>query len=166
MIPSFRAGHQDAAGVANALAVRDALEELIDTDAAQHRTEADVEDLNEIIERMRAESTTGEAFLRENWVLHSRIAEITPNDLARTLYLNTMAQAVGLPSQADSATAGKTRSATSPRASRFTLSSWPRSQPGTWAGPHVRSRSTRPSHSVMTLAQPSIDEPTGGLGRG
>lgn len=99
------AAGQDAAGVANALAVRDALEELIDTDAARHRTVQDIDELQVIIRRMRAEATTRETFLRDNWELHSRIAEITPNDLARNVYLSTMAQAVGLPSQADDATA-------------------------------------------------------------
>lgn len=99
------AAGQDAAGVANALAVRDALEELIDTDAARHRTVRDIDDLQVIIRRMRAEATTRETFMRDNWELHSRIAEITPNDLARNVYLSTMAQAVGLPSHADDATA-------------------------------------------------------------
>ncbi|MFW6775057.1 FadR/GntR family transcriptional regulator [Nocardioides sp. CPCC 205120] len=99
------AAGQDAASVANALAVRDALEELIDTDAARHRTVDDIDALQAIVRRMREDATTREAFLRENWELHSRIAEITPNDLARSVYLAAMAQAVGLPSHADSVTA-------------------------------------------------------------
>ena len=99
------AAGQDAAGVANALAVRDALEELIDTDAARHRTVEDIDALQAIVRRMRADATTRETFLRENWELHSRIAEITPNELARSVYLSTMEQAVGLPSHADAATA-------------------------------------------------------------
>ncbi|MEU4455412.1 FCD domain-containing protein [Nocardioides sp. NPDC023903] len=99
------AAGQDAASVTNALAVRDALEELIDTDAARHRTVEDIDALQAIIRQMRAEATTREAFMTANWELHARIAEITPNELARSVYLSTMAQAVGLPSHADVATA-------------------------------------------------------------
>lgn len=95
---------QDAAGVANALAVREALEELIDTDAARTRTEEDIRDLQEIMARMRSDSTTREAFFERNWELHTRISQITPNDLARGVYLSTMSQAVGLPTSADAAT--------------------------------------------------------------
>jgi GntR family transcriptional regulator, transcriptional repressor for pyruvate dehydrogenase complex len=99
------AAGQDASAVANALAVRDALEELIDTDAARHRDDGDVEDLHAILERMRADATTRDAFLKCNWELHTRIAQITPNDIARDTYLGTMSYAVGLPSRADAETA-------------------------------------------------------------
>ena len=99
------AAGDDAAGVAHALAVRDALEELIDTDAARHRTNDDVTALAAIIERMRTEAVTREAFLEQNWQLHTRIAQITPNNIARSVYLSTMSQAVGLAGHADDATA-------------------------------------------------------------
>ncbi|MFG2881651.1 FadR/GntR family transcriptional regulator [Streptomyces sp. NPDC048297] len=99
------AAGQDAVSVANALAVRDSLEELIDTDAARHRTAEDIAELREIVTYIRANGTTREAFMRDNWTLHTRIAAITPNDLARSIYLSTMEQAVGLPTQADAATA-------------------------------------------------------------
>lgn len=98
------AAGQDSASVSNALSVRDALEELIDTSAALYRTDSDIVALYAILERMRADATTRETFLQENWELHTRIAEITPNDLARDIYLSTMSRAVGLPSQADAAT--------------------------------------------------------------
>lgn len=99
------AAGNDAASVANALAVRDALEELIDTDAARYRTSEDVTDLHRIIEQMHAEGTSREGFMKHNWALHNRIAEITPNELARSIYLSTTSQAASLPPRADAATA-------------------------------------------------------------
>ncbi|TQM43841.1 GntR family transcriptional regulator [Pseudonocardia cypriaca] len=96
---------QDPARVRDALAVRDALEELIDVDAALHRTDRDVRDLESIVTTMREQSSTRSDFLQANWALHRRIAEITPNELARDVYLGTMAQVESLPGRPDADTA-------------------------------------------------------------
>ena len=96
---------QDPARVRDALAVRDALEELIDVDAALHRTDRDVRDLESIVTTMREQSSARRDFLQANWALHRRIAEITPNEIARSVYLSTMAQVEGLPSRPDADTA-------------------------------------------------------------
>lgn len=96
---------QDPARVRDALAVRDALEELIDVDAALHRTDRDVRDLDAIMASMRERATSRADFLQANWELHRRIAEITPNEIARSVYLGTMAQVEGLPSRPDADTA-------------------------------------------------------------
>ncbi|WP_032389592.1 FadR/GntR family transcriptional regulator [Rhodococcoides fascians] len=93
----------EGATVADAIAVRDSLEELIDVDAALHRTTHDIADLNQIIGRMRAEAVTRDAFMRVNWLLHERIAQITPNQMARGVYLGTLKYVSGLASHADSA---------------------------------------------------------------
>lgn len=96
---------QDPARVRDALAVRDALEELIDVDAALHRTDRDVRDLEAVMESMRERATSRAEFLQANWELHRRIAEITPNEIARSVYLGTMAQVEGLPGRPDADTA-------------------------------------------------------------
>jgi DNA-binding FadR family transcriptional regulator len=75
----------EAATVADSLLVREALESLIVTDAVQHRSDADLDALRELVERMRA----GEAaidYLRANWALHRRIAEISPNRMLCHIY--------------------------------------------------------------------------------
>lgn len=91
--------------VAHAIAVRDALEDLIATDAASHRDEDDIRELRSIITEMETTANDRGAFLSVNWKLHRRIAEITPNELASGVYLSMMAHAVGRPSHADTATA-------------------------------------------------------------
>jgi DNA-binding FadR family transcriptional regulator len=76
-----------ASTVADAIAVRDSLEELIALEAAAHRSDQDILDLQVRLELMRRSSGDLEDFLRANWSLHERIAAITPNDLARALYV-------------------------------------------------------------------------------
>jgi GntR family transcriptional regulator, transcriptional repressor for pyruvate dehydrogenase complex len=78
---------QGATAVADAIAVRDALEELIALEAVAHRTEADIRDLESCLDAMRQAGEDLEHFLRANWSLHERIAAITPNHLARAMYL-------------------------------------------------------------------------------
>ena len=79
-----------ASTVADAIAVRDALEELIALEAAAHRTDRDIRDLEICLEAMRGDSNDLERFLHANWALHERIAAITPNELARATYLGLM----------------------------------------------------------------------------
>ncbi|HEX4787064.1 MAG TPA: GntR family transcriptional regulator, partial [Actinospica sp.] len=76
-----------ASTVGHAIAVRDSLEELIALEAATYRSDQDILDLQVRLELMRRSSGDLEDFLRTNWSLHERIAAITPNDLARALYV-------------------------------------------------------------------------------
>jgi DNA-binding FadR family transcriptional regulator len=80
----------DAPGsVAEAVAVREALEVLIDVDAAAHRTAADISDIKRGLSKLKAAAAKGTtAFLLANWDLHERIAEISPNQTASALYLS------------------------------------------------------------------------------
>jgi DNA-binding FadR family transcriptional regulator len=75
--------------VADAIAVRDALESLIDVDAARHRTAPDVADLKNLVKEMKRSGADPETYMASNWALHERIAEITPNNLASATYLGT-----------------------------------------------------------------------------
>jgi DNA-binding GntR family transcriptional regulator len=75
--------------VAEAVAVREALEVLIDTDAAAHRTAADSSDIKKLLTRLKAAAAKGTTeFLLANWDLHERIALISPNETASALYLS------------------------------------------------------------------------------
>lgn len=73
--------------VADAIAVRKALEPLIVMDATRHRDEDDIRELRSIVEELADAIPEGTAsFLAVNWRLHLRICEITPNIFARSLY--------------------------------------------------------------------------------
>ncbi|MGW0478261.1 FadR/GntR family transcriptional regulator [Nonomuraea sp. NPDC003214] len=72
--------------VADAIAVRESLEPLIAADAARHRTSADVTALRRLVARLRKSTGDAERFLRANWALHERIAQISPNPLAKAVY--------------------------------------------------------------------------------
>ena len=77
------------ASVAEAVAVREALEVLIDVDAAQNRTPADTADIRKLLTRLKSAATKGTTqFLLANWDLHERIALISPNQTASALYLS------------------------------------------------------------------------------
>ncbi|MGU3293195.1 FadR/GntR family transcriptional regulator [Williamsia sp. M5A3_1d] len=78
-----------ATDVADAIAVREALEELICTDAARMHTARDTARLRAIVERMRR-CSDAEQFMAQNWVLHEKIASITTNHVARAVYLGTL----------------------------------------------------------------------------
>lgn len=75
----------EAATVADSLIVREALEPLIVTDAVRHRSDADLDELRDLVERMRASGTAID-YLRANWALHRRIAEISPNRMLCHIY--------------------------------------------------------------------------------
>ncbi|WP_329410632.1 FCD domain-containing protein [Nocardia vinacea] len=77
----------DRTTVADAVAVREALEELIVTEAARHRQAKDVRELRKQLTVMKKAVADHRAFVRANWALHERIAAITPNELARGFYL-------------------------------------------------------------------------------
>ncbi|WP_426517464.1 FadR/GntR family transcriptional regulator [Diaminobutyricibacter sp. McL0618] len=79
------------ASVAEAVAVREALEVLIDIDAAKNRTSADISDMKRLLGRLTTAAAKGTTqFLLANWDLHERIALITPNQTASALYLSMM----------------------------------------------------------------------------
>lgn len=79
-----------SASVQDAIAVREALEELIAVDAATHRTADDIADLRGCMLVMEAHGDELSAFLAANWSLHERIADVTPNELARGVYVGTI----------------------------------------------------------------------------
>ncbi len=77
------------ASVAEAVAVREALEVLIDVDAAEHRRPADISDIKKLLGRLKAAAARGsKEFLLANWDLHERIALISPNQTGSALYLS------------------------------------------------------------------------------
>ena len=73
--------------VADAIAVRKALEPLIVMDATRQRDDADIRELRSILQELANAIPQGTArFLALNWRLHLRISDITPNVFARHLY--------------------------------------------------------------------------------
>jgi GntR family transcriptional regulator, transcriptional repressor for pyruvate dehydrogenase complex len=81
---------KSGATVSDAIAVRDALEELIDTDAARLRTPTDIRELRRALGTLRRSVTSVDQFLAANWALHERIAGITANEIARGVYQGTL----------------------------------------------------------------------------
>lgn len=81
--------HEQPSTVLDAIELRDHLEELIDIGAARCRTAADVADLRRLLAQMEA-ARDWDGFMRANWALHARIAEITPNAMARAVYTGTL----------------------------------------------------------------------------
>ncbi|WP_055479872.1 FCD domain-containing protein [Sphaerimonospora mesophila] len=71
--------------------VIDALEPAVVQAATEHRSAADAEDLDRLLEQLRATWRDRVAGLRNNWRLHRRIAEIVPNPVLKTVYLNLLA---------------------------------------------------------------------------
>ncbi|MBO4252293.1 FadR/GntR family transcriptional regulator [Streptomyces griseorubiginosus] len=75
--------------VADAIELRNHLEELIDVGAARCAGEADVPALRACLDDMAA-APDWDAFLRANWALHERIAQLCPNTMARAVYVGTL----------------------------------------------------------------------------
>ncbi|KQU28549.1 MULTISPECIES: FadR/GntR family transcriptional regulator [unclassified Rhodococcus (in: high G+C Gram-positive bacteria)] len=80
----------DSATVADAMAVRDALEDLICRDAARCRTARDIAALRRSVERMADSVGSTDTFMAANLALHERIAAITPNAVAKAVYLGSV----------------------------------------------------------------------------
>jgi DNA-binding FadR family transcriptional regulator len=82
----------DATSVADAVRIRDALEPLLAEDAVRHRSASDIEDLRQGLDRMRAaaDALDGIEFIRANWALHARIAEISPSAMLRSFYVSLL----------------------------------------------------------------------------
>ncbi|MEQ6897192.1 FCD domain-containing protein [Microbacterium sp. KR10-403] len=79
---------QQGATVNDIVAVLDALDEAVLRDAAEHRTAADLKDLDKLLAELTKVWGDPVAGLHCNWRLHRRIAEISPNAVLRTFYLN------------------------------------------------------------------------------
>ena len=82
----------DAASVGEAVRLRNALDPLLIEDAIEHASAHDVAALRAKLDQMKvaaaaADSTT---FIRTNWNLHARLAEISPSAILRSLYLNLL----------------------------------------------------------------------------
>jgi DNA-binding FadR family transcriptional regulator len=79
---------EEGATVNQVVAVLDALDEAVIADAAVHRTQADLAELDALMERVADVWHVPADGLHANWRLHRRIAEISPNPVLRAFYLN------------------------------------------------------------------------------
>lgn len=82
--------HGEATTLADAIAVREALEPQLVLDAARSRTSAQVRRLRAQLGRCERALGDHDAFIREVWALHEQIAALTPNELLRAIYLSMM----------------------------------------------------------------------------
>jgi len=82
----------DETSVADAVRLRDALDPLLVEDAVWHSSAADIaamrEPLRAMADAIRAEDPT--AFTRANWVLHARIAAVSPSAILRSFYCSLL----------------------------------------------------------------------------
>lgn len=72
--------------IADALAVRNALELLVAADAGRHHRRADIKALEAILGDMQRNADDPTGFLSANWALHRRMVQISPNVLLRSVY--------------------------------------------------------------------------------
>lgn len=82
--------HGDAATVANAIAVREALEPLATLDASRHRTPADLERLEEAMDGMHRSIRDDLAFAHATWNFHRAIYETVDNDILKSTLLGLL----------------------------------------------------------------------------
>ncbi|MFC5381206.1 FadR/GntR family transcriptional regulator [Aquipuribacter nitratireducens] len=82
--------HGHATTLADALAIREALEPLVVADAARSRTAADLRRLRSRLRPLEAAVDDHDAFVRAVWSLHEAIAKVTPNEMLRAMYLATL----------------------------------------------------------------------------
>ena len=78
--------------VTEALRIRNALEPLLWQDALWHGSPADMKDLRALLAPMEEAVASEDAveFVRADWRLHARVADITPSALLRSLYVNLL----------------------------------------------------------------------------
>ncbi|SDT80318.1 FadR/GntR family transcriptional regulator [Actinoplanes derwentensis] len=96
--PMVRLGHSvlaldgGAADVEQAVRIRNALDPLLIEDALWHASPADIQDMRTQVCQMQDAVDAGDpdAFVRANWRLHARIAEVSPNALLRSMYLGLL----------------------------------------------------------------------------
>lgn len=82
--------HGEATTLADAIAIREALEPLLVLDAARSRSAAQARALRSRLARLEASIEDHDAFVRAIWALHEQIAAITPNEMLRAIYLAMM----------------------------------------------------------------------------
>jgi DNA-binding FadR family transcriptional regulator len=89
---SMLALNDDAASVAEAVRLRNALDPLLIEDALEHASAHDIAALRAKLDQMKVAATAADSttFVRTNWDLHARIAEISPSAILRSLYLNLL----------------------------------------------------------------------------
>ena len=82
----------DAASVADAFRLRHALDPLLVEDALEHASAHDIAALRAELDQMKVAAAGGDsaAFIRANWSLHAKIAEISPSAMLRSFYLNLL----------------------------------------------------------------------------
>jgi len=73
---------------ADAIVVRDALEPLMLADAVRYARPDDVGELRRLLSAMTRRLDSPVDFLRADWALHRRIAQISPNEVLRRVYLS------------------------------------------------------------------------------
>lgn len=83
----------DQTSVAEAVRLRDALDPLLIEDAVWHASRADFSDMRKILDDMGRAAADNDAlgFAQSNWQLHARIADVTPQPILRSLYINLLA---------------------------------------------------------------------------
>lgn len=79
---------QDGATVNQIVEVLDALDEAVLRDASESRTPEDLAELDALVAELAEVWSDPVAGLHCNWRLHRRIAQISPNAVLRTFYLN------------------------------------------------------------------------------
>lgn len=94
--------HGEPSTVEHAIALRDALEPLVDTDAARFRSKDDIVDLRKLLKALAKSSSDTDSFMRSNWALHERIGEITPNHMLKAVYLSMTEGIAEMSERADS----------------------------------------------------------------
>ncbi|WP_201276574.1 FadR/GntR family transcriptional regulator [Marisediminicola senii] len=82
--------HGEASTVADAIAIREALEPLLVEDATRHRSARQLRGLTRALEALAAARGDRDEFLRANWELHVAIAGITPNEMLSAVYLTML----------------------------------------------------------------------------
>lgn len=73
-----------------ALAVRNALESLVTSEALEHFNATDLVELEALVTEMEAHADEPSAFLRANWLLHRRLVAIGHNPVLRSAYESTL----------------------------------------------------------------------------
>lgn len=82
--------HGEATTLADAIAIREALEPLLVADATRSRSAADLRKLRARLAELGGHLDDHDAFVRSNWDLHEVLAGISPNEMLRAIYLAMM----------------------------------------------------------------------------
>ena len=82
----------DAASVADAIRLRNAIDPLLVQDALEHATAAQIMLMRRELRTMKtaADGCDGTEFIRANWALHAHIADMSPSPMLRSLYLSLL----------------------------------------------------------------------------